>query len=1178
MSTSSLESLRMRLQSLDSRAQKEKQEKEKDDTSHSHTGTLTLDITDHTSWINKIVGSGNKPENWIEYLNYVEFRRHYQDKQSRYQYLYSVYTRAVQQMPLDENKRNLSYAKIHIRFALLQGEEDVEDGRMQFQYARANLRTIALVHVAAAQFELEHDNSAKSKSILRKAKQMEAEPQELLNQAMRRLLQGDKELYNLEEHGIRLAVKLSEYGQCRQRSWLASASSGSNSSDSSKSSEDIVAASSFSVNSSQSCTPSLNQHGGGSDTHMAVDTTVSFKTGNRSSASDGNTSSDKDTIPLQAPSTAQRNNASRRDHPYQVSLSASKSVKGSVFTPDTKMSLSSASVGPHRMPRSSQRFGGAVRFKKTNLPKVRENVGPEDDDDDNGDDDYRILHGVRPLDEVDGPEDKNDKCDSGSPSCRNTKTFPVDAGKGSGGTEKHLKENLGSFPSTVDLLRTKSFINRPSKGNLEDVSTSGDRNSSSSGISQCLDFNIAKGSGQRQASRGMSKPFPAAMDEIQSQPVTGRNKRDTAKSLFRQSALTMIKESPATGNVEKDENVTKTPSVSNTVVQTSGTPQMPRLFSRLQQPPPTKQEHSSVRGHTQQHAKHDGNDAMEVDMVDVDEVRAAPPQSMQVSHSETNQVSQAGVVGSSTCMQTPQPKLQYSQNMQMSTPSIPGNQQMIQQPQQFNQVGFTPQQPVMSQGCHATPMQSQVAITPGMMMPMQVPTQSNKPRIIVNGRSYDVLRKIGKGGSSKVYQVFDESKRKLFAIKQVNLDCADEITIQGYINEIDLLQKLQSSERIIHLYDHEVTDTHIYMVEECGSIDLASFLRKEKKQKAIKEEDIKHYWRQMLEAVECVHKQGIVHSDLKPANFLFVDAKLKLIDFGIANAIQQDKTSVIRESQVGTLNYMSPEAIQDTSPTPQFDAKGHRRPRLKIGCKSDVWSLGCILYYIVYGKTPFQQINSYAKLQAICDPNFEIEFPDINNKPLIDVLKKCLLRDPKERPSIQELLEHPYLQSPQSALSMVNVEQQFKNLLSQLTQNSPNSINVMSRSLMAQMQAGGNVDLSSVLKGNTGQQTRAMPPPPPPLNFSLPTASQPQQPLPSNQPLPGNKADPCQPQHHMMQSQPSQSRSSGSPRRPLRLVNLQEIQQAQEQLKPPAESGNSKYIRSSVDRENEQNNPGLWTL
>lgn len=64
-----------------------------------------------------------------------------------------------------------------------------------------------------------------------------------------------------------------------------------------------------------------------------------------------------------------------------------------------------------------------------------------------------------------------------------------------------------------------------------------------------------------------------------------------------------------------------------------------------------------------------------------------------------------------------------------------------------------------------------------------------------------------------------------------------------------------------------------------------------------------------LQAVHTIHEARIVHSDLKPANFLMVEGALKLIDFGIAKAIQSDTTSIARESQVGTLNYMSPEAI-----------------------------------------------------------------------------------------------------------------------------------------------------------------------------------------------------------------------------------------------------------------------------
>eukprot|EP00658_Telonema_sp_P-2_P039537 TRINITY_DN28272_c0_g2_i1.p1 TRINITY_DN28272_c0_g2~~TRINITY_DN28272_c0_g2_i1.p1 ORF type:complete len:305 (+),score=58.97 TRINITY_DN28272_c0_g2_i1:52-966(+) len=150
-----------------------------------------------------------------------------------------------------------------------------------------------------------------------------------------------------------------------------------------------------------------------------------------------------------------------------------------------------------------------------------------------------------------------------------------------------------------------------------------------------------------------------------------------------------------------------------------------------------------------------------------------------------------------------------------------------------------------------------------------------------------------------------------------------------------------------------------------------------------------------------VHEERIIHSDLKPANFLCVQGMLKLIDFGIAKTIQSDATSVVCEKQMGTLNYMSPEAINTNNA-----AHGAS----KIGRASDVWSLGCILYEMTVGEPPFAKIkNLVQKIQAITNPCVDITYPEGINPDLKAALVNCLNRDPKLRPSIPELLEDPFL-------------------------------------------------------------------------------------------------------------------------------------------------------------------------
>lgn len=280
-------------------------------------------------------------------------------------------------------------------------------------------------------------------------------------------------------------------------------------------------------------------------------------------------------------------------------------------------------------------------------------------------------------------------------------------------------------------------------------------------------------------------------------------------------------------------------------------------------------------------------------------------------------------------------------------------------------------------------------------------------RLWVKNVEYLVMNKLGKGGSSEVFACFCPENKRHVAIKCVSLE--NQVNAVGYINEVKLLQRLQNCEKIIKMYDFQVVDSEkkLLVVLERGGEDLSTILKNIAVQKThIPFYMLFFYWMEMLYAVKQIHDHGVIHSDLKPANFLRAESGLKLIDFGIASSVQMDMTSVFKTTPEGSCNYISPEALnQETSANPS--SPSNNSAKYKIHFKSDVWSLGCILYQLVYRRTPFQHLNNlWKKLAYIINPNHVIEFPDANWVPpkIINTIKKCLQYDVKCRPSINELI------------------------------------------------------------------------------------------------------------------------------------------------------------------------------
>jgi serine/threonine-protein kinase len=211
------------------------------------------------------------------------------------------------------------------------------------------------------------------------------------------------------------------------------------------------------------------------------------------------------------------------------------------------------------------------------------------------------------------------------------------------------------------------------------------------------------------------------------------------------------------------------------------------------------------------------------------------------------------------------------------------------------------------------------------------------------GDRYEVERLVGEGGMATVYLARDLRHGRQVAIKTLRAELAASIGADRFLREIRVASSLQHP-NILALYDSGEADGFLYYV--MPYVEGESLRKRLDREQQLPLHDAVRIVREAAEGLAYAHERGVVHRDIKPENILLQNGHAMVADFGIARAVDAAGEKLTQTGMaVGTPHYMSPE---------QSLGADHADGR------SDIYSLGCVLYELLAGQPPFDGPNSRA--------------------------------------------------------------------------------------------------------------------------------------------------------------------------------------------------------------------------
>ena len=252
---------------------------------------------------------------------------------------------------------------------------------------------------------------------------------------------------------------------------------------------------------------------------------------------------------------------------------------------------------------------------------------------------------------------------------------------------------------------------------------------------------------------------------------------------------------------------------------------------------------------------------------------------------------------------------------------------------------------------------------------------------------YQIIKKIGEGSYAKIYKVKKDSSDKTYVLKNIPVSEEDYSSMKEILNESSILSTCDNIYVVKYYDSFFYSGTFNIITEFCPYGDLFGYIKfyKERGSK-IEEKIIWIIFIQLSLGLSYLHHKKILHRDIKTKNiFIKNNLTVKIGDFGIAKIL--NSTSSYAHTFIGTPYYISPELCKDQ---PYND-------------KSDVWSLGCVLYELCTLNHPFEggtQVEIYEKIMTqkfkAISPEYSLEL-----KKMVDLL---LEKDEKKRPKMKDIL------------------------------------------------------------------------------------------------------------------------------------------------------------------------------